>query len=61
MDTILSEIKKTDPRQLDSEDLFPYKMDPTLREPKQIRFTKYKGYGVNRPSFSGNLIDYEAD
>ena len=60
MDLMINEVKKTDPRQLDGEDLFPYRMDPTLLQPKkQIRFNRYKGFEEDKDSLLKN-IDYKA-
>lgn len=46
----MGEIKLTDPRFLDSDDLLPYKEDPALLEPSnnKIRFTEYRGVQAQR-------------
>lgn len=37
LDQAICDVKKTDPRNLDTEDIFPYKGDPTLKQPHHLR------------------------
>ena len=62
MDSMIQQVKKNDPRNLDTEELFPYREDPALRQPRQqIRIHKYQGYQVQRHSVTTTqLIDYRA-
>jgi hypothetical protein len=47
LDQTLTEVKRTDPRNLDTEELFPYSKDRTLQQPHHhLRIAQYKGHHV---------------
>lgn len=58
LDDMLTSIKRTDPRMLDTEELFPYKEDPILQKPPPQRIIHYKGNQGNRCSVGKQIILY---